>query len=159
MKKLFFIVAILFSVMLLTSQEAILSTGADVFGSGGSISYSTGQVFLETHTGTNNNSVAEGVQQPFEISVVTGFEEADEINLLYVVFPNPTTDILKLKVENYENNNLSFQLYTMKGELLENNKLVGKITNISMANFVRATYFLTITDTQKRIKTFKIIKN
>jgi hypothetical protein len=159
MKKLFVIVAILFSGILLTAQEAILSTGADVSGSGGSVSYSTGQVFFKTHPGTNDYSIAEGVQQPYEISVVTGFEEADEINLMYMAFPNPSTDILKLKVVNYENNNLSFHLYTMNGELLENKKLTGNITTISVAHLSSATYFLTVIENQKRIKTFKIIKN
>ena len=158
MKSIILVIALVSSGMLLMAQEAILTTGGDASGSGGSVSYSVGQVMYNTHLGTNG-SVAQGVQQPYEISIVTGLEKTDDINLTYTVFPNPTTDILKLKVEKYDNNNLSFQLYTMNGELMESKKLTGNITSISMANFVRATYFLTITDKQKRIKTFKIIKN
>jgi len=158
MKSIVLVIALVLSGMLLIAQEAILTTGGDASGSGGSASYSVGQVMYNTHFGTNG-SVAQGVQQPYEISIITGLEETDDINLTYTVFPNPTNDILKLEVEKYDNHNLSYQLYTMNGELMVSKKLTGNITSISMADFVRATYFLTITDKQKRIKTFKIIKN
>lgn len=55
----------------LQAQTSVNATDGDVSGSGGSVSYSVGQVVYTTHTGTSG-SVAEGVQQPYEISVVTG---------------------------------------------------------------------------------------
>jgi hypothetical protein len=69
-----------FSLSTVSAQESINATDGDVSGSGGSVSYSVGQVVYTTHTGTSG-SVAEGVQQPYEISVVTGLEEAQSINL------------------------------------------------------------------------------
>ena len=63
----------------LTAQEAITTSGGDASGSGGSVSYSVGQILYSTNTGANG-SVAHGVQQPFEISVVIGIEEASSIN-------------------------------------------------------------------------------
>ena len=62
------------------AQTSVNATGGDASGGGGSVSYSVGQVVYTTHTGTSG-SVAEGVQQPYEISVVTGLEEAQSINL------------------------------------------------------------------------------
>ncbi len=53
----------------LQAQTSVNATGGNASGSGGSASYSVGQVVYTTHTGTNG-SVAQGVQQPFEISVV-----------------------------------------------------------------------------------------
>ena len=109
--------------------------------------------------GGSNGSVAQGVQQPFEISVVTGLEEAKGINLSVSAYPNPTTDFLNLKVGNYDNTNLSYQLFDISGKLLETKKLVGNQTNIVMSNLVPATYFVKVTDGNKEVKTFKIIKN
>ena len=65
----------------LQAQEAIPATGGEASGSGGSASYTVGQVVYTTNVGTNGNSVAEGVQQPYEISVVTGIPEAKDISL------------------------------------------------------------------------------
>ncbi len=141
------------------AQEAIPATGGDASGSGGSASYSIGQVFYNTNTGTNEYSIAEGVQQPYEISIVTGIDDASGIELECTVYPNPTRDILTLNVKNYDNEKLTYQLFNMSGELLESKKLTGDKTAISMAGYVRATYFLKIIDHQKKIKVFKIIKN
>ena len=146
----------------LQAQETIPATGGIASGNGGSVSYSLGQVIYTTNTGTNG-SVAQGVQQPYEISVVTGIEEAIGINVSVSVsvsaYPNPVTEFLKLKVESYKVEDLSYQLYDMNGRLLENKKITGNETSIAMSNHSPAIYFLKITEANKEVKTFKIIKN
>lgn len=140
------------------AQNAIPASGGNASGSGGTVSYTIGQVVYTTNTGTNG-SAAQGVQQPYEISAVTGIEKAKDISLEIVVYPNPATDYVKLKVENYESENLSYQLYNINGTLLENKKIESNETSIVMRNLIQGTYFLKVTDKQKEIKTFKIIKN
>jgi hypothetical protein len=142
----------------LQAQKSVNTTGGNASGSGGSVSYSVGQVAYITNTGTNG-SVSEGVQQPYEISVVTGLEEAKGINLLVTAYPNPTTDFLTLRIDEFELSNLHFQLYDMNGKLLENKKVTGNETSIVMSKLVPATYFVKVTEGNKEVKTFKIIKN
>ena len=142
----------------LQAQESVNATGGNASGSGGSASYSVGQVAYQTHTGTNG-SVSEGVQQPFEISVVTAIEEAKGINLSFTAYPNPTTDYLTLEVKEFELSNLHFQLYDINGKLLQNEKITGNQTSIVMSNLVPATYFVKVVQENKEVKTFKIIKN
>ena len=140
------------------AQTSVNATGGDASGGGGSVSYSVGQVVYTTHTGTSG-SVAEGVQQPYEISVVTGLEEAQSINLSVTAYPNPTTDYLTLRIDEFEISNLSFQLYDMNGKLLQNEKITGNQTSIAMGNLVPANYFVKVIQGNKEVKTFKIIKN
>ena len=140
------------------AQTSVNATGGDASGGGGSVSYSVGQVVYTTHTGTSG-SVAEGVQQPYEISVVTGLEEAQSINLSVTAYPNPTTDYLTLRIDEFEISNLSFQLYDMNGKLLQNEKITGNQTSIVMSNLLPATYFVKVIQGNKEVKTFKIIKN
>jgi hypothetical protein len=141
-----------------TAQTSVNATGCNASGSGGSTNYSVGQVFYITNTGTNG-SVAQGVQQPYEISVVTGLEEAKGINLSVSAYPNPTPDYLTLEVKEFELSNLCFQLYDMNGKLLQSEKIRGNETRIVMSNLVPATYFVKIIQGNKEVKTFKIIKN
>jgi hypothetical protein len=54
----------------LKAQESINAAGGNTTGSGGSASYSVGQVVYTTNTGTNG-SVAQGVQQAYEIPTET----------------------------------------------------------------------------------------
>ena len=142
----------------LQAQTAVPATGGNASGSGGTVNYSVGQVVYTTNTGGSNGTVAQGVQQPFEISVVTGLDEAKGINLAVSAYPNPTTDFLNLKVENYDNTNLSYKLFDISGKLLETKKITGNETSIVMSNLVPATYFIKVTEGNKEIKTFKIIK-
>jgi hypothetical protein len=110
-----------------------------------------------THTGTNV-SVTEGVQQPYEISVVTAIEEANGINLSVAAYPNPTIDYLTLNIEEFELSKLSYQLYDMQGKLLQNEKITGNQTSIVMSNLVPTTYIVKVIQDNKGIKTFIIIK-
>lgn len=142
----------------LQAQTSTNATGGNASGGGGTVSYSVGQVVYTTNSGVNGSG-AHGVQQPFEISIVTGIEEAKEINLLVSAHPNPTTDYLTLGISEFDTSNLSYQLYDMNGRLLQNEKITGNQTRIAMSNLVPATYFVKVLHNQNEIKTFKIIKN
>ena len=140
------------------AQEAVPAAGGNASGSGGTSSYTVGQVAYTTNSSASG-TITQGVQQPYEILVATGIAEAKGISLECIVYPNPTNDLVKLKIENYNLGNLSYDLYDINGKLLQNNKTEGSETIISMANLVPATYFLKVTDNTKEVKVFKIIKN
>jgi len=142
----------------LQAQESINATGGNASGSGGSASYSMGQVVYSNITGTNG-SVTQGVQQPYEISAVTGIEQSKGIKLSVTAYPNPTTDHLTLDVKDFEFSNLNFQLYDMQGKLLQTEKITSNQTSIAMSNLAPATYFVKVVQGNKEVKTFKIIKN
>jgi hypothetical protein len=73
-------------------------------------------------------------------------------------YPNPTTDYLNLSIGNYNQEKLTLQLFDVAGKLLLDQTITEPNTVIDMNRFTMATYYLTITDSQKPIKTFKIIK-
>lgn len=141
----------------LQAQESVNATGGNASGGGGSVSYSVGQAVYTTNTATSG-SLSEGVQQPYEISVVTFVEEAKGINLSVSAYPNPTNDYLTLSIGEFDISNLSYQLYDMNGKLLQNEKITGNQTSIVMSNLVPATYFVKVIQGNKEVKTFKIIK-
>ena len=137
-------------------HEAIPASGGNAAGSGGSVSYSVGQVVYTTNTGTNG-SVAQGIQQAYEISVITAIEEAKDINLS--AYPNPTADYLTLEVNDYQRSPLRFHLYDINGKLLQNEKITSNHTTIVMSDLATATYFVKVIRNNKEVKTFKIVKN
>ncbi len=142
----------------LHAQETNPAAGGNASGGGGSASYSVGQVVYITNTGTTG-SISQGVQQPYEISVVTGIDDARDINLMISVYPNPTTDFLILKTDSFTDGSLSYQLSDINSKLLDAQKITGTETSIVMSNLVPSTYFLKITRNSKPMRTFKIIKN
>jgi len=143
---------------LIRAQNTIPATGGNASGTGGNLSYTIGQVVYTTISGITG-TVTQGVQQPYEISVVTALEEAKDINLICSVYPNPTDNLLTLKLEVYENANFSYWLYGVSGNLIETKKVFSNETQISLGNQVSGLYFLKVTSGNKEIKTFKVIKN
>jgi len=140
------------------AQVAVTTLGGNASGSSGSVSYSVGQLVFNTNS-ASSGSVAQGVQQPFEISSVLGLEEIYGVNLHLFAYPNPATEFLTLKVENDFNNELSYQIFDIRGSILADKRIHDNETNIQVKNFAAATYFLKVFQNNKEIKTFKIIKN
>jgi hypothetical protein len=151
------LILLIFGITGIHAQESIPASGGNAVGSGGSVTYTVGQLVYTTNTGVNG-SVAHGVQQAFEISTISWVEQGVGINLICTVYPNPTTDFLTLKVEDIKTENLIYRLYSISGRLLESKKIESSETSIAMINFNPATYFLKVSDGIKEVKTFKIIK-
>lgn len=140
------------------AQTTINTAGGDGAGNGGTVSFSIGQPIYQTRSGSNG-SAAEGVQQPYEISVLSVTEGVEGINLLVQAYPNPTADYLTINILDYEISNLSYQLYDIQGRLLQNEQIVSSQTNIVMSNLVSATYIIKVMQKNRELKSFKIIKN
>lgn len=143
-----------------TAQKGIVVTGGNASGTGGSVSYSVGQVAYTTIKDTTGTASA-GVQQPFEIYVVTGIKETG-IKLFSpsaTVYPNPASEFITLKLENYKAENISYQLCDVQGKILTTKKADGNETKLSVAELTTAIYFFKVFDSNKQVKIFKIIKN
>jgi hypothetical protein len=143
--------------MTIQAQSTIPTTGGNATGTGGSVSYTVGQVIYSTLSGTNG-TVAQGVQQPFEISVVTAIRNTEEISLDCLVYPNPTNGLTKLVFKSPDYENLRFRLYDINGVLLQDKKVESMETEISMENLSSSVYFLKVIKDNMEVKVFKIVK-
>jgi hypothetical protein len=140
-----------------TLLQTITPAGGDGSYTGGSVSYTTGQVAYTVATG-DNGSLWQGVQQPYEISVTTAVEEAKEIKLNFLVYPNPVTSSLKLDIRDYDPSHLQYRLLDVNGKLLQTGRVTAREQLINMTDYPPAVYFLKLTDNKKDIKTFRIIR-
>jgi Secretion system C-terminal sorting domain len=141
----------------LQAQSTIPASGGNATGSGGSVSYTVGQVLFSTISGTNG-TVTQGVQQPYEISVVTSIKNSEEINLECLVYPNPTSGLAKLIFKSPDYENIRFRLYDINGVLLQDKKVEGRETEISLENLSSSVYFLRVIKNNLEVKVFKIVK-
>ncbi|WP_396167451.1 T9SS type A sorting domain-containing protein [Flavobacterium sp.] len=155
-KKILFF-SVIFTSNLLIAQNSITASGGNKVETNGAISYSVGEQVYVTNF-ASNGSVSQGVQQPYEISTVLSTNAAQGINLLLSILPNPTSDFITLKVENYDFESLNFQLVDLNGKLFFDGKTIIKETKIEIGNLPSSIYFLKVTDGTKELKTFKILK-
>lgn len=139
------------------AQESINTAGGNAIGNGGSASYSVGQMVYTTNTGSTG-SVAQGVQQAFEISLLS-VTEIEGINISLSAYPNPTTAGLTLEILDSELPDLNYQVFDLQGRLLQSQKITRSRTHIELGHLATATYLVKVNQGNKEVKTFQIIKN
>jgi hypothetical protein len=149
--------SLIIGINIVYAQESTHAAGGNFSGSGGSVSYSVGQVFYEIRTGLTG-TLAEGVQQPWEISVVTAIDQTNGVTLSLFAWPNPTSGKLILNTGEPISSDMFYHLYDTNGKLLHSQPVTGSKTNIDMSNLLPATYFLRVIQNNLEAKTFKIIK-
>lgn len=140
--------------LLCFSQQNTVSTGGEATGSGGTVSYSVGQVDYSSSQGSNG-SINQGVQQPYEFYEL-GIKEAFFVTVS--LFPNPTNEFIILQFENFTND-FSYALYDMNGKIVVEGIVESIETQIDMRTFAPGQYNLAIKNATNNIQSIKIIKN
>ena len=141
---------------LVFGQTSLNASGGGTSNASGSISYSIGQVAYQSVSNTSG-SVSQGVQHAFEISTLSLEENA--LNLSLSAYPNPTQELLNLRVGNYKQEKLAYKLFDFQGKVISEASMLSEETTIDMKQLPLATYFVEVHNEGKKVQTFKIIKN
>lgn len=141
----------------LIAQQSNVTSGGVLTGSGGSSSYSVGQIVYTTNTGSTG-SVAQGIQQAYVITSLSNLE-LTALTLSVQTYPNPTTDKIVLDLTNIEPTGLSYDLYDLNGRAIANALVNQTQTQIEMQYLPIGVYVLRVNKNNTELKTFKIIKN
>jgi len=162
MKKQLFLLTALFMgiTMFGTAQSAIVPVGGDAQSSAGSVSYTVGQIAVQTAANSNGSvSVAEGVQQPYEIQAV-GVDNYPQIVLDAVVYPNPTENIAQLRLNGFElpAEGLRATIFDGNGKMLQSFSVTDDLTSFQIGQYATGTYYLEVKDGKRVLKTFKIVR-
>ena len=137
------------------AQKSAVAAGGNATGTGGTASFSVGQISYKSPTG---NLISDGVQQPYEIQTL-GKSDFEAIQLEMLVYPNPTDGELLLKIPDNGLENLTYQLFDINGRNLISQNINQTETPISLKNCNKGVYFLAVFAQNKKIKNFKILKN
>lgn len=141
------------------AQQALPAAGGEASGSGGSASYTLGQLSYTAKT-VSGGMVSTGVQQTYEVSVVSGMEEGSGIHLHLAAYPNPVAAQLTIEVDmpTAKGRKLSYHLYDLNGRLLQQQEISGTKTELRVEELAPATYILKVNAGNKELKTFRILK-
>jgi hypothetical protein len=157
MIKMKLVVCLLFAAHVLCAQETIPVSGGDASGSGGTFSYSVGQLFYSSNTGSNG-VVTQGIQQSIELVTLSNLE-LTALTLEAVTYPNPTSDYIVLAVKDTNLIDLTYAIYSIQGRVVLQGKVNQEATKIGMQGLSIGTYILKVSQSTLELKTFKIIKN
>lgn len=150
------VACLFFATQLIYSQQTISVSGGEATGSGGSSSYSVGQLVYTTSTGSGG-TIAQGVQQSFELITLSN-PELTTVNLRAVTYPNPTSDNVVLAISDANLSDLSYALYDIQGRAVAQGQATQPNTQIDMQSLALGTYILKVNQNNQELKMFKIIK-
>ena len=156
MIKTIFSACMLCAVFTIQAQETIPTSGGEATGSGGTVSYSVGQLLSNMNIGSNG-TVTQGVQQTIEFVDLSN-PELIALTLSAVTYPNPTTDYIVLSLTDATLTDLSYTMFDLQGRLVTKAKVEQEATQIAMKNLAIGVYILKINQNNQELKTFKIIK-
>ena len=144
---------------IMLAQKGVVATGGRASGSGGSVSYSIGQT-NDISIKNNVRTVTQGLQQPFEIFVI----EEDSIirndfQISATAYPNPASAYLRLRIDEGKIEDLFYKIFDEQGRLISQQKIVDKLTTISLNELGNSLYFVKVYKSIFLMKSFKIIKN
>ena len=143
----------LFSVVAIEAQEVISTQGDSYTNGGNTIDFTIGEPIIET-VSDGTNDLTQGFHQTL-LTVVSVEDLA--VDFVVNIFPNPTAEFVNLKIEKF--NGMTIRLFDLTGKELQQETLRQSTTQISVTDYPKGTYLLTLINNENnKIKTYKIIK-
>ncbi len=158
MKKgvLFTIIASFIYMGINAQQLEVVATSGDFYeNSSGSLSWTLGEVVIET-LGETNFILTQGLQQ--SKLTVTAIDELQTSVIELSVYPNPTNSFLFIEVKTDKQRDLQINLFDLNGKLLLLKKITGNKQTIHMQNYKPAIYILKVTEGNKEIRKKQNVK-
>ena len=155
-QKYFFLITFFVASNFVQAQESVNSSGGVDAGTGGTVSFSVGQMVYTTDS-KESGSVVQGIQRPYRITT-TDIKKLDN-TLSFKAYPNPSSDDLFLEMNEYRNEKLNYQLYDVQGKLVMTNPIEIPKTQINMRALAMGSYVIHIYDSKNQaIQSIQIFK-
>ena len=135
-------------------QNALSTTGGHFKSTGGSTSFTVGQVAYVLKKGTGSY-LNEGVQQVYT-KKTTPIEE-----LVYLkevqLYPNPTQETFNLIISTKEDVQIRYTIMDYLGKEIRNGNILSEKSEISLRDLPAGNYFISL-KSKKENRIFKIVK-
>ncbi len=155
MKKIFYVIIFILASPALFAQEVTSSAGNYTEAGGVQLSWTLGEPVIETVT-NGNTILTQGFHQTNLTVTAIGQLQAADMSLK--VYPNPTSDFIKIELEN-ETGPINYSLFDLNGKLIFQDIITDINAKIPMSNYETGVYFLEVSNKNKRVlQTFKIVK-
>lgn len=148
---------ILFSAVLFAKGQQVLSAAGN---SGGNaevvVDWTLGEPVIETLSNTSG-VLTQGLHQTRLI--ITAINDLTILGVEISAFPNPTSGLLNIKIEQAGNHAYSYRIETPEGRYVAQNPVFPGNGQIHLGTLATGVYILSIVpDNRKWVKTFKIVK-
>lgn len=133
-------------------HDLVSSSGSTFQNSSGYISFSVGEPVISTFRSTTT-ILSQGFHQT---RLRSGVPVLSQPEIQMTVFPNPVKDKLILVIENPLQ--FEYQVHDTGGRMIFRGKIIGERTEIDFHALAPAVYLLSVTDNERKLRIFQIVK-
>ena len=141
----------------LSSQQTVTTSGSDIESDQVSLSYTIGQLKVNTIDKVDSSILEldfiQGVQYAIDV-----FDCRDYNNIKISVFPNPTSSIVNISMENIEDK-LSLIVYDVAGRKIYDHSFSEKDFSIDFSSYSEGIYILSFYNFCGLFRSFKLAVN
>lgn len=149
-------------------QSVILNaTGATTYSwmpgnvNGASVTYTPAATAIYTVTGTGANGCKNTTNVTVNVSICTGINALSNNNG-FSLYPNPTSGILILKMNNAQTTQVAIEVMDAAGKVVLNNEFIfsdkANSTEINLEKFANGIYFIKLVTENKTTQTIRVVK-
>lgn len=139
------------------SAHSFNTMGGVATGSGGSVSYSVGQLVYTTEA-SDGGAMAQGVQRPYQLTSVEIRTASPALD--FSILPNPTDGNLLLRLSDRPDTMPVYRVTDVQGKELLEGQVGFPETPIGLSGFPAGTYLIRIQNPEKQLlQTLQVIKN
>lgn len=137
------------------AQQVVATAGGTLDNLNGSMSFTIGEGVANTLT-KGDKTLTQGFQQG-SVSVIE-IKKPTDSDITIIVFPNPVSDRLTLKIDREDVSGFQYLIFDINGKLVSQKNLISNETEVPVNNLSKGSYFLKVQTGVKELRTFKIIK-
>jgi len=137
-----------------SAQSGVVATGANATGSGGSVSFSVGEIDYQNYV-TVHGALYGGVQHPFEMT--TGISATPLLAGDVMLCPNPAGEYTLLRLSD-KVSATNYRLLNLCGQTIRREPVTGLLTVILLGEMPSGCYMLELYESAKVVKSLLFMK-
>ena len=91
-------------------------------------------------------------------SIEVGCKENIKPEEIFSVYPNPSSDIVKIKIHQFTDSLYEYNIYSLKGMLLKEGALLKNLSPVSIKDFKPGIYVISVLKDKRKLGFIKLIK-
>lgn len=137
------------------AQEVIATAGETFENDEISISWTLGETIIATFE-AGDIVLTQGFHQ--DTYEITSIKEQYESEINISIFPNPANEEFFIKYDGADFDRYFINIYSIDGNLIDEKDLVDELTGIDITNLQSGEYIISVTDQEKKYRSYKLIK-
>lgn len=140
----------------LSAQEVVATAGNEFTASNQTLSWTMGEVVIETFT-VENAAINQGFHQ--SVIIITNIDTEIHFPIEIEVYPNPTSSTLTVSYSAEVAERVTYMVYNLSGNCMTAGVILNSKTELDFSSYAPGVYILRLIDSKGKVNSLRIVKD